>query len=127
MADAVSTQILVDGRRDVVIKLTNVSDGTGESAVAKVDVSALSGAPAGVKIMKVHASTIGMGFRLLWDATTDAEILSFPADFAECLDFTGFGGIQNNAGTGVTGDIMLTTVGHTAGDSYSVILELRKF
>lgn len=127
MADAVSTQILVDGRRDVVIKLTNVSDGTGESAVVKVDVSALSGAPSGVKIMKVHASTIGMGFRLLWDATTDTEILSFPADFAEDFDFTGFGGIQNNAGTGVTGDIMLTTVGHTAGDSYSVILELRKF
>ena len=42
MADAVTTQTLVDGPKFAVLKLTNISDGTGESAVKKVDVSALA-------------------------------------------------------------------------------------
>ena len=42
MADAVTSQTIVDGDRYAVIKLTNVSDGTGESAVTKVDVSSLA-------------------------------------------------------------------------------------
>ena len=42
MADAVTSQTLIDGERTAVLKFTNISDGTGESAVKKVDVSALS-------------------------------------------------------------------------------------
>ena len=42
MADAVTTQTIIDGERNCVMKFTNVSDGSGESAVAKVDVSALA-------------------------------------------------------------------------------------
>ena len=41
MADAVTSQTLVDGPKKAVLKFTNISDGTGESAVKKVDVSAL--------------------------------------------------------------------------------------
>ena len=32
----------------------------------------------------------------------------------------------NNAGSGVTGDIDFTTVGHSSGDAYSIILILNK-
>ena len=42
MADAVASQTIVDDNRRAVIKLTNISDGTGESAVTKVDVSGLA-------------------------------------------------------------------------------------
>jgi len=42
------------------------------------------------------------------------------------IDFKPVGGLINNAGTGVTGDILFTTSGHTAGDSYSIILEMDK-
>ena len=42
MADAVTSQTIVDGDKHVVMKFTNVSDGTGESAVTKVDVSGLA-------------------------------------------------------------------------------------
>ena len=45
MADAVTTQTIIDGPREAVLKFTNVSDGTGESAVAKIDVSTLSAQP----------------------------------------------------------------------------------
>ena len=41
MADAVTSQTIQDGARKAVLKFTNASDGTGESAVKKVDVSAL--------------------------------------------------------------------------------------
>ena len=40
MADAVTSQTLVDNDKTLVMKFTNISDGTGESAVKKVDVSA---------------------------------------------------------------------------------------
>lgn len=124
MADAVSSQTIVDGERNVVMKFTNTSDGTGESAVKKVDVSALTGAPATVRINKIRYSVAGMVARLLWDADTDVTIVDLQGD--GCLDASEFGGLPNNAGTGKTGDIMLTTVGHTSGDSYSIILEMAK-
>jgi hypothetical protein len=124
MADAVASQTILDGSRNVVVKLTNLSDGTGEAAVLKVDVSALSGAPSRVTIDRVHYCVNGMVARLLWDATTDVTALELAGD--GCLDFTSFGGLTNNAGTGVTGDILLTTVGHTASDSYTIVLEMTK-
>ena len=42
MADAVTSQTLFDGDKHVVMKFTNISDGSGESAVKKVDVSELN-------------------------------------------------------------------------------------
>lgn len=126
MADAVASQTIVDGRKNVVMKFTNISDGTGESAVLKVDVSALSGAPSTVRIMRCHYVTTGMSVRVLWDATTDVLAFQTPTDGEGTLDFTAFGGLPNNAGAGVTGDIMFTTVGHTAADAYTIILEMEK-
>jgi hypothetical protein len=34
--------------------------------------------------------------------------------------------MTNNAGSGVTGDIMFTTVGHSSADTYTITLQLRK-
>ena len=42
MADAVTSTTIVDDDRKAIIQLTNTSDGTGESAVTKIDVSALA-------------------------------------------------------------------------------------
>jgi hypothetical protein len=126
MADAVTTQVLVDGPKTSVLKFTNVSDGTGESAVVKVDVSTLAGAPTKVKITQCWYSTDGMSVDILFDATADVLAFTAPAGMTDHMDFRCFGGIQNNAGTGVTGDIAFTTRGHTAGDTYSIILEVSK-
>jgi hypothetical protein len=54
MADTVTTQIIQDGERNCIMKFTNVSDGTGESAVVKVDVSALQSNPSGIAILAVY-------------------------------------------------------------------------
>ena len=130
MADAVTSQVVFDGTRTAVMKFTNISDGTGETAVLKVDVSALSGfqgaSCTGVNIVTLDAMTVGMGVDILWDATTDGICYTIGADQFVSFDFARFGGITNNAGSGKTGDIMFTTVGATAGDRYTIVLEMTK-
>lgn len=125
MADAVSSQTILDGARYAVMKFTNLSDGTGESAVLKVDVSALSGAPSSVSIKRIHYDVSGMVATLLWDADTDVRIADLGSNTGT-MDFSEFGGLPNNAGAGKTGDILLTTTGHSSGDSYTIILEMVK-
>lgn len=129
MADLVTSQTLIDNAKWLVMKFTNTSDGTGESAVLKVDVSTFTPAASAVSIAKIFYSVSGMVARLLWDATTDVTIVDLQGD--GCMDLDSgpcpeFRGLTNNAGTGVTGDVLLTTVGHTSGDSYSIILVMRK-
>jgi hypothetical protein len=126
MADSVTSQTIMDGSKTVVMKFTNVSDGTGETAVVKADASALLNAPSKLKVMRVWAMTDGLSVNVLFDATADVLALSVPSGFMEHLDFRSFGGVNNNAGSGVTGDISFTTVGASAGDSYSIVLELSK-
>lgn len=128
MADAVSTHILFQAADQLVVKLTNVSDGTGESAVTKVDVSALTPAASSVEIEQIHWTTSGMSVQILWDATADTVAWVCGIDSSGCIDFTKFppGRLKSNAGAGVTGDVQFTTVGHTSGDSYSIVLVLRK-
>lgn len=125
MPDVVSSQILVDDNQQHVVKLLSASDGTGESAVTKVDVSALVGAPSKIRLMEAWYSVSGMIAQILWDADTDVPILNFQGDGYMC--FERFGGLKNNAGAGVTGDVKLTTVGHSSGDSYSLVLGFRKY
>lgn len=124
MADAVTSQTIIDGARNAVMKFTDLSDGTGESAVLKVDVSALEGSPSRVNIQRVHYNVNGMVVTMLWDASTDVPILQLSG--YGTFDFQDFGGLTNNAGAGVTGDISFTTVGASSGDSYSIVLEMTK-
>tara|TARA_R110000868_G_scaffold383833_1_gene651134 strand:+ start:51 stop:449 length:399 start_codon:yes stop_codon:yes gene_type:complete len=130
MADAVTSQIIFDGTKRAIMKFTNISDGTGETGAVKVDVSALNsyyGTPcSGVSIERIEAVTIGMGVDILWEATTDALCMTLGADQFFTFDFTRFSGISNNAGAGKNGDVLFTTVGATAGDKYTIVLELLK-
>lgn len=130
MADAVASQTIFDGGRTAVMKFTNISDGTGESAVLKVDVSALTSYQGqtctGVNIVNLDAITVGMGVDILWDASTDVVCYTVGADQFVSFDFQRFGGLSNNAGAGKTGDIMFTTVGASSGDRYTIVLEMIK-
>ena len=131
MADAVTSQTIQDGQRKAVLKFTNISDGTGESAVVKVDVSALasnSSGPAcsGVTVAKIWWQWGGMGVQLLFDATANVLVIGLSEDSAGYHDYSDFTGIPNNAGSGKTGDILFTTIGASSTDTYTVILELVK-
>ena len=131
MADAVTSQTIFDNSKSVIQKFTNISDGTGESAVVKVDVSALATSAkgetcTGVTIEKIWWQCIGMKTRLFFDATSDAFIIELGENQSGHHDYTSFGGLTNPASSGVTGDIMFTTVGHSSADTYTIIMQVRK-
>jgi len=132
MADAVTATTVQDGPKKAVIYCTNTSDGSGEAAVVKVDVSALSSlqdgtACTGVRIQKITFSNVGMSVKLLWDASTDVIAVELPADYSDTLDYSDMSGLPNVAASGGnTGDIQLTTLGHSSGDTYSVVLHCLK-
>lgn len=130
MADTVATQILFQGDKVLVMKFTDASDGTGETTVKKVDVTTLAtyqgNACTAVQIDKVYAMTHGMQVRLLWEATTNGTIMTIPQNVMQTMDFDQFGGLDNNTTTGKTGNILFTTLDASSGDSYSIILVMRK-
>ena len=131
MADAVASQTILDGERLFIGKFTCISDGTGETGALKIDVSTLKSsfsgnACNGVKINKIYATTFGMEVRILWDATTDVLAWMLPTNSNYLMDLSSFGGIPNNAGTGVTGDVLFTTTNAAAGDMYTIVLECIK-
>ena len=132
MADTVTSQTIVDTPHKLVMKFTNTSDGTGESAVTKIDISELSSlqdgtACTGVRIQKITFTNVGMGVKLLWDATTDVIAAQLPADYSDTLDYSDMSGLPNVAASGGnTGDIQLTTIGHSSGDTYSVVIYCSK-
>src|ERR1035437_7807918 len=139
MVDVVTSTILENGPRRVVVAFTNLSDGTGESGVVKID--ATSSGPLGVviqgqtvypgvglKIVDLWYDIKAMGLRIQWAATTPTDILVL-GGFGRwpLLDtLAGFGGMTNPNATGATGSILFTTVGAAANSSYSVILEMIK-
>ena len=131
MADAVTSQTILDGERLFIAKFTNISDGTGETAVVKIDVSTLAPnsfnlACNGVKLNKIYATTHGMEVRILWDASTDVFAWQIPQNTNYLMDLSSFGGIPNNAGAGVTGDVLFTTSDASSGDMYTIVLECIK-
>lgn len=132
MAHTVGSQKLVDGERLAIMKFTLQADASGnESKVLKVDVSALNPSFAGktcngVIIQKIYATTHGLEVEIYWDANTDLLCCAIPQNTNYVMDFSSFGGLTNNAGTGKTGDVLFSTLDINAGDFYTVTLEMVK-
>lgn len=136
MADTVASQLIANGPRNWGYVFTNLSDGTGESGVVKVDGSA-SG-PLGVliggvtyypvsniKITEIEYDVKGMALEIIWDATS-SQIATVLGGFGK-LHYRQFGGLAavGSTGailTGATGKIKFTTVGAASGSSYTVYL-----
>lgn len=136
MADAVTSQLIANGPRNWGYVFTNLSDGTGESNVVKVDGSAAG--PLGVaikgqtfyplshiKITEIEYDIKGMALEIIWDATTSANATVL-GGFGR-LHYRQFGGLAavNSSGVllvGATGKIKFTTVGQGAGSSYTVFM-----
>lgn len=131
MADAVASQTIFDGEHTAIMKFTNLSDGTGENKVVKVNASALNPSASGfacngVTLKKIHASTHGMEVQIWWDATTDVLCWIVPQNSQYTWDFGDFMGLTNNAGAGKNGDVLFSTVDASNGDMYSITLEMTK-
>lgn len=136
MADAVATQVLKDHARGFAVKLTNISDGTGELNVIKVDASALvanTGAGAErLTITKLYwsvasgtSSTMSPRVVLHWAGSSNTVIATLTGSGYWDLSTSGQAPFTNNA-PAPTGDILLSTAGFTANAAYTVVIEGRK-
>lgn len=132
MADAVTNKVIFQDDVHLHVLLTNVSDGTGESAVAKVDLSALTKArgdvPDHLVIEDVQWAISGFrSVKLAFDHTTDDTALVLCEGFGK-LCFKFIGGLHDPKSTGGTGDLLLTTGTVPAGvtGTYTIKLALRK-
>ncbi len=130
MVDTVTVKTLFNSARKLVVNLTNLSDGTGESNVLKVDKSTFTGLngsePSKLVIEKIVYDVSSMRVLLTWDQSSDETIAVLQGD--GCIDWCKNGKHSGNTGanTGGSGDILLTTANHAVGDGYNITLYLRK-
>lgn len=131
MAGVTATlQTIHDGPRNLVVKCKLTGDGTDVTALKLIDVSTYSNPTPGggpsVKVMKIVSQMDGFTAALLWDhASADVEFVNIPNQ-EMTQDFTDIGGLINNAGGTITGDIMITTFGNAAGEDGTIILHMKK-
>ena len=117
---AVVLQTLVDSDFEHVVKITTT--GTN-SAATVVDASALAGHDSGPKLSIVACQwSVGSQTDILFDATSNVVALSLNGNGAFNTSQS-LPTITNNAGSGVTGDVLLTNSSASVG---FIILKLKK-
>ena len=139
MADVVTSQTIVDtAGTKTVMKFTNISDGSGETLVTKMDASELTfmtedaNRTLGKIYWSVNTTNGKSGVEILWagsgDNAANATIGFFSGRGVHDY-YTAGNAIPNNATltaeTSPAGDILLSTKGFVAGDNYTIILEIR--
>ena len=130
MADIVTTQTLTDtSGQKFVVKMTNLSDGTGENLVKKVDASETTfmTEDGNRKIAKIWYSVNTTNpkacVELLWAGASNATAVLLGGQGYWDLRTAG-NEITNNATT-PTGDVLLSTRDFVVGDNYTILVEFR--
>ena len=130
MADTVTTQTISDTSGvKFVTKITNISDGTGETLVRKVDASETTfmTQDGNRKISKIwysiNTNSNKSGVEIVWDGTTNATALFLSGNGYWDLRTAGNEIINNS--TTPTGDVLLSTKNFVSGDNYSIVIEFR--
>lgn len=131
MVDAVDTEILSPFPREYTVRFTNISDGTGESAVTKIDRSGLIGpngeAPGKILIKEIQYDVQGFeGIRVYWQDGASGETAVVLAGQG-IREYNRYGGIvPDTAGAVANGDILFSVNGTAAaGDTYDITLTCR--
>jgi hypothetical protein len=127
MADRAIVIKLRDTPSEAAYIFSCASDGTGESAAAKIDISAIVMAATRVRIKKLAWAISGqMTAELLFDHNTDdsAGILAGSGH----MDENNMAPILDPASAGGAGDILLTSKVTTAtvGQGYWIYIEIAK-
>ena len=130
MADTVTSQTIADTSGvKYVIKMTNLSDGSGENNVNKIDASTPTfmtedGERRIASVYySVNVSDAKSGVELVWDGVANATALFLSGQGSMDLRTDG-NSFKNNATT-PTGDVLLSTKNFAKGDNYSIIVEFR--
>ena len=128
MADAVTVTYLAKGPRYAIVHLTNISDGTGENKVTKIDLAGLltddDQVPTKTSVKEIQWSIQGFtSVRLYWDASTD-DIISVLAVGNGYVEYGSLGMLSDPKSSGSTGNILLQTAGSISGATYDITLVL---
>ena len=130
MADIVTTQTIADTSGvKFVAKLTNFSDGTGETLVKKVDASELTfmTEDGNRKISRVwysiNTADSKSAVELIWDGATNSTAMLLGGN--GYIDLRTAGNEITNDATTPTGDVLLSTKNFAVGDNYTIIVEFR--
>ena len=130
MADTVSTQVLTDTTGvKYSVKLTNFSDGTGETLVKKIDASTTTfmTEDGNRKISKIfysiNTANPKSAVELIWEGATNATAVLLSGQGFWDLRADG-NEIANNATT-PTGDVLLSTKNFAVGDNYTILVVFR--
>ncbi len=133
MANILNLQTLLDGPRNVVIKVDGILDTSDVVATVIADPAVMAGIDSSglQKAAKLRLKELdftiedGLTVNLFWDATAPVLLQSYNGRQDFCYD--DFGGLNNNAGAGVNGKVLLSTEGWTAGiKSFSMVLRFIK-
>ena len=130
MADTVSTQTLTDTTGvKFAVKITNFSDGTGETLVKKVDASETTfmNEDGNRKISKIfysiNTANPKSAVELIWDGTDNATAVLLSGQ--GFWDLRADGNEIANTATTPTGDVLLSTKNFAIGDNYTILVVFR--
>ena len=131
MANIVNTQTLEDGQENTIIRITAILDTADlPNTTVLVDPALLSdiGPFAGRKATQLRLKKCifdvedSLDVRLYWDATTPVYFEDYVGRGVN--DYRDAGGLQNNAGAGKTGKILIETQGWVAAAKLEFTLTL---
>jgi hypothetical protein len=128
MANSVTTQIIEQGPLNYVLRVTGTLDTSDYARTRIVQVSALAPSCTSVALWEVNTFSISsqLTVTLDWDASTPVKFLQLVST-GNPMKFERYGGIPNNGGAGVTGDVYITTTGWASGtQSFTLVLWFKK-
>ena len=130
MADTITTQTIADTSGvKFVVKMTNISDGTGENLVKKIDASEVTFMTenADRKLAKIwysiNSANPKSAVELIWDGTPNATMVILGGN--GYWDLRTAGNEIVNSATTPTGDVLLSTKNFALGDNYTIVAEFR--
>src|SRR5260221_616340 len=132
MSNTITNIVQVAGQHKSVIYFNLVCVGAAQETNTAVYTSSSLATTLGITdpktcaLMSVKFSTSSVGgiMRLNWDATTPVCAFALPYQSNEgSFDFNDIGGLRNQGGTGITGNITITC--YPTGDTVTLVLEVR--
>ena len=129
MADITTNKVIFNGSRKLITQHTYRYVDTGETNVLKVDKSAYTGPnglePSQLIIEMIEGDTSGCAVTLTADHDTDVVLATFGGLGRFKQDYRKIGGLPTS-GTGGSGDILASVVNGAAGDTYNIVIHMRK-
>lgn len=128
MPNTITRQTIVDGSRDLVVKVHLLSDGSEETATALIVAADYSPVFTNCRLKKLDVITSAPLLQgiLLWGADVNVRLCALTPNISYQFDWSEFGGLPNNGGTGRTGNILLTTLGLASADELTLIFFIEK-